>query len=164
EEREQKEDERDQIYRDVRESKKELAEAKKAKSEIGKENAQANNAKNAAADADKNYAEANEKIRDAEKKHRRALSKKERYEYQQYGSEAGVAFKNGVAEGLIDDSDQIPTFAEYLSEVLLEEFEEVKKQANDFIGVFDGLQKVFGNFRQMRDHTNELRRAFTRLS
>lgn len=164
EERERKEDERDQIYRDVRESKKELAEAKKAKSEIGKENAQANNAKNAAADADKNYAEANEKIRDAEKKHRRALSKKERYEYQQYGSEAGVAFKDGVAEGLIDDSDRIPTFAEYLSEVLLEEFEEVKKQANDFIGVFDGLQKVFGNFRQMRDHTNELRRAFTRLS
>src|SRR5699024_6642695 len=79
----------------------------------------------------------NEKIRDAEKKHRRALSKKERYEYQQYGSEAGVAFKNGVAEGLIDDSDRIPTFAEYLSEVLLEEFEEVKKQANDFIGVFE---------------------------
>src|SRR5699024_11483406 len=27
-----------------------------------------------------------------------------------------------------------------------------------------GLQKVFGNFRQMRDHTNELRRAFTRLA
>ncbi len=46
----------------------------------------------------------------------------------------------------------------------MEEFDKVKKKANDFIGVFEGVQNVIGNFRKMRDHTNELRRAFTRLS
>lgn len=158
EERERKEDEREQVYRDIKDAKKEIADAKKQKREIGKEGKQDAN------EAKRKHEEADQRIRDAEKKHRRAISKKERYEYQQYGREAGVAFKDGVAEGLIDDSDRIPTFAEYLSEVLMEEFNKVREEAKNFVGVLEGLQNVSGGFRKIEDHTNGLRRAFTRLT
>lgn len=189
EEKERKEDEHEQVYRDVEDAKKELAEAKKeaneardeangVKKDTKKSKAKAKKTKKDAKkveedaeeaakkkeEAQKKYSEAQQKVRDAEKKYRRSLSKKERYEYQQYGSEAGVAFVDGVAEGLIDESDKLPTFHEVLSEVLLEEFEKVKTEVNDFIGVFEGVQTIGKNFRDLGDKANELRRAFARMS
>lgn len=189
EEKERKEDEHEQVYRDVEDAKKELAEAKKeaneardeangvkkdtkksktkakkTKKDAKKVEEDAEEAAKKKEKAQKKYTEAQQKVRDAEKKYRRSLSKKERYEYQQYGSEAGVAFVDGVAEGLIDESDKLPSFHEVLSEVLLEEFEKVKTEVNDFIGVFEGVQTIGKNFRELGDKANELRRAFARMS
>ena len=115
-------------------------------------------------DSERKYKDSQQKIRDAEKKYRRSLSKKERYEYEQYGSEAGVAFVDGVAVGLIDESDKLPTLHEVMRDVLYEELDKVKKEANDFMGIFDGIQDLRGAFGKLKDNTNELRRAFTRMS
>lgn len=189
EEREKKEDEREQIYRDVEDARRELEEAggsasdtRESASEVKRDARAANNeAKRTAAEtkkidrqnadaaqsADKSkrdYDESQQKLRDAEKKYRRAMSKKERYEYEQYGTEAGVAFVDGVAVGLIDESDKLPTLNEILTDVLYEELDKTKKEADAFIGVFDGLQSIGKNFRKLGDSSNELRRAFTRMS
>lgn len=189
EERESKEDEREQIYRDVEDARKELAEARKeagaAKADAGdvhkdssaaKANAQQTqidakkidrentDAAQKTADSKKKYDEAQQKVRDAEKKYRRSISKKERYEYEQYGTEAGVAFVDGVAVGLIDESEKLPTFHEVLTEVFYEELDKVKEEANNFVGVFEGVQTIGKNFRDLGDKANELRRAFARMS
>lgn len=189
EDKEKKEDEHEQVYRDVEDAKKELAEAKKeaneardeangvkkdakkskdtakkTKKDAKKVEEDAEEAAKKKEEARKKYDEAQQKVRDAEKKYRRSISKKERYEYQQYGSEAGVAFVDGVAEGLIDESDKLPSFHEVLTEVLYEELEKVKKEADDFIGIFEGVQTIGKNFRDLGDKANELRRAFARMS
>lgn len=189
EEREKKEDEREQIYRDVEDARRELEEAggtasdtRESASEVKRDARAANTeAKRTAAEtkkidrqnadaaqsADKSkrdYDESQQKLRDAEKKYRRAMSKKERYEYEQYGTEAGVAFIDGVAVGLIDESDKLPTLNETLTDVLYEELDKTKKEADAFVGVFDGLQSIGKNFRKLGDSSNELRRAFTRMS
>lgn len=189
EDREKKEDEHEQVYRDVEDAKRELADARKeageAKDEangVGKDaTKEKNKAKKTKSDAKKidrdntdaakkaedskrKYEDAQRKVRDAEKKYRRSISKKERYEYQQYGSEAGVAFVDGVAEGLIDESDKLPSLHEVLTEVLYEELDKVKKEANDFVGIFEGVQTIGKNFRDLGDKANELRRAFARMS
>lgn len=189
EDREKKEDEHEQVYRDVEDAKRELADARKeaaeAKDEANGVNKDAQSEKNKAkktkSDAKKidrdntdaakkneeskrKYEDSQRKVRDAEKKYRRSISKKERYEYQQYGSEAGVAFVDGVAEGLIDESDKLPSLHEVLTEVLYEELDKVKKEANDFVGIFEGVQTIGKNFRDLGDKANELRRAFARMS
>ena len=182
EEKEKKEDEREQVYRDIKDSKRELADARKeageAKAEASKQKNQAHQtnidakkvdrentdaAKNAE-DSKRKYEDAQQKVRDAEKKYRRSISKKERYEYQQYGSEAGVAFVDGVAVGLIDESEKLPTFHEVLTEVLYGELDKVKKEASEFVGVFEGVQTIGKNFRDLGDKANEFRRAFARMS
>lgn len=189
EDREKKEDEHEQVYRDVEDAKRDLADARKEAAEakdeangVGKDaTAEKNKAKKTKSDAKKidrdntdaakkaeeskrKYEDSQRKVRDAEKKYRRSISKKERYEYQQYGSEAGVAFVDGVAVGLIDESEKLPTFHEVLTEVLYGELDKVKKEANDFVGVFEGVQTIGKNFRDLGDKANELRRAFARMS
>lgn len=182
EEREKKEDEHEQVYRDVEDAKRELADARKeageAKSEAANQKNQAHqtnidakkvnrentDAAKDAEDSKRKYEDAQRKVRDAEKKYRRSISKKERYEYQQYGSEAGVAFVDGVAVGLIDESEKLPTFHEVLTEVLYGELDKVKKEASEFVGVFEGVQTIGKNFRDLGDKVNEFRRAFARMS
>lgn len=189
EEQEKAEDEREQVYRDVEDAKKDLEEARKeageakleasgvnkdasedireagkTKSDAKKVDREASDAAKKAEESRKKYDEAQQKVRDAEKKYRRSMSKKERYEYQQYGSEAGVAFVDGIAEGLIDESDKLPTFHEVLTEVLYEELEKVKTEVNEFVGVFEGVQTIGKNFRDLGDKANELRRAFARMT
>jgi len=189
EERERKEDEREQIYRDVEDARRDLgdarkesAEAKVAASDVSKDaTKQKNEAKKTksatkkierqntdaakkADDSKRKYEDSQRKVRDAEKKYRRSISKKERYEYQQYGSEAGVAFVDGVAVGLIDESDKLPSLHEVLSEVLFAELDKVKEEANNFVGVFEGIQTIGTKFRDLGDKANEFRRAFARMS
>lgn len=159
--REQAEDDKEKAYRDVEDAQRGVEDARKALHEAKQQElSESRTAEEHARDiSDKKRA-----IEDAEKKHRRSVAARERYEYQMHGEEAGVAFVDGVAEGIIDNSDQLPSVAEILSAVLLEELDYVKAQANDFIGVFEGLSGVRNSFKSIRDEARDLHRALGRLS
>lgn len=176
EERERAEDERQKVYDDIEDTEQAVKDAQAELDEINSPT-DADSLKEDTADTKKSAAEAQKeaeqqarkkkdaerKLRDAEKAHSRALSKKERYEYEQSGTEAGVAFKDGVAEGLIEEDDT-PKYHEILADTLYEEFDRVKEKAAQFLGVLDAIRKVGNTFRQMGNQVNNLRRSFTRTA
>ena len=176
EEKERAEDEREKVYQDIKDSERAIEDAKRELDEINnpteakdveKEASEANKdaktAEKEAREAARRREDAEKRLRDAEKSRTRALSRKERYEYEQSGTEAGVAFKDGVAEGLIEEDDT-PKYHEILTETLYEDFEKVRQKASDFLGVLEAIRKMGNTFKQMGTQVNNLRRAFTRTS
>ena len=175
EDREKAEDERQKIYEDVEDTDQAVKDAQADLDEINTPDADSLEEDAAAtkktADQSQKDAEqtarkkkdAERKLRDAEKAHSRAITKKDRYEYEQSGEEAGVAFKDGVAEGLIEEDDT-PKYHEILADTLYDEFDRVKEKASQFLGVLDAIRKMGNTFRDMGNQVNNLRRAFTRTA
>ena len=176
EDREKAEDERQKIYEDIEDTDQAIKDAQEDLDELNAP-ADADSIKEDTAETKKSAAEAQKeaeqtarkkkdaerKLRDAEKAHSRAISKKDRYEYEQSGEEAGVAFKDGVAEGLIEE-DTTPKYHEILAETLYDEFDKVRESASQFLGVLNAIRKMGNTFRDMGNQVNNLRRAFTRTS
>lgn len=176
EDREKAEDERQKIYEDIEDTDQAV---KDAQADLDEINAppDADSIKEDTAETKKSAAEAQKeaeqtarkkkdaerKLRDAEKAHSRAITKKDRYEYEQSGEEAGVAFKDGVAEGLIKEDDT-PKYHEILADTLYDEFDRVREKASQFLGVLGAIRKMGNTFRDMGNQVNNLRRAFTRTS
>lgn len=176
EDREKAEDERQKIYEDIEDTDQAV---KDAQADLDEINAppDADSIKEDTAETKKSAAEAQKeaeqtarkkkdaerKLRDAEKAHSRAITKKDRYEYEQSGEEAGVAFKDGVAEGLIEE-DTTPKYHEILADTLYDEFDRVREKASQFLGVLGAIRKMGNTFRDMGNQVNNLRRAFTRTS
>lgn len=175
EDREKAEDERQKIYEDVEDTDQAVKDARADLDEINTPDAgsleeDAAATKKSAAEAQKEAEQtarkkkdAERKLRDAEKAHSRAITKKDRYEYEQSGEEAGVAFKDGVAEGLIEEDDT-PKYHEILADTLYDEFDRVREKASQFLGVLGAIRKMGNTFRDMGNQVNNLRRAFTRAS
>lgn len=175
EDREKAEDERQKIYEDIEDTDQAVKDAQADLDEINAPDAgsleeDAASTKKTAEQAQKDAEQtarkkkdAERKLRDAEKAHSRAITKKDRYEYEQSGEEAGVAFKDGVAEGLIEEDDT-PKYHEILADTLYDEFDRVREQASQFLGVLDAIRKMGNTFRDMGNQVNNLRRAFTRTS
>ena len=175
EDRERAEDERQKIYEDIEDTEQAVKDAQEDLDEINAPDADSleedaastkKTADQAQKDAEKTARkkkDAERKLRDAEKAHSRAITKKDRYEYEQSGEEAGVAFKDGVAEGLIQEDDT-PKYHEILADTLYDEFDKVRESASNFLGVLDAIRKMGNTFRDMGNQVNNLRRAFTRTS
>lgn len=176
EEQERAEDERQKIYDDIEDTEQAVKDAREDLDEINaptdadslKEDTAAT--KKSAAESQKEAEQtarkkkdAERKLRDAEKAHSRAITKKDRYEYEQSGEEAGVAFKDGVAEGLIKEDDT-PKYHEILADTLYDEFDRVREKASQFLGVLGAIRKMGNTFRDMGNQVNNLRRAFTRTA
>lgn len=176
EDREKAEDERQKIYEDIEDTDQAVKDAQEDLDELNAP-ADADSIKEDTAETKKSAAEAQKeaeqtarkkkdaerKLRDAEKAHSRAITKKDRYEYEQSGEEAGVAFKDGVAEGLIEE-DTTPKYHEILADTLYDEFDRVREKASQFLGVLGAIRKMGNTFRDMGNQVNNLRRAFTRTS
>lgn len=176
EDREKAEDERQKIYEDIEDTDQAVKDAQADLDELNAP-ADADSIKEDTAETKKSAAEAQKeaeqtarkkkdaerKLRDAEKAHSRAITKKDRYEYEQSGEEAGVAFKDGVAEGLIEE-DTTPKYHEILADTLYDEFDRVREKASQFLGVLGAIRKMGNTFRDMGNQVNNLRRAFTRTS
>ena len=175
EDRERAEDERQKIYEDIEDTDQAVKDAQEDLDEINAPDADSleedaastkKTADQAQKDAEKTARkkkDAERKLRDAEKAHSRAITKKDRYEYEQSGEEAGVAFKDGVAEGLIQEDDT-PKYHEILADTLYDEFDKVRESASNFLGVLDAIRKMGNTFRDMGNQVNNLRRAFTRTA
>lgn len=175
EDREKAEDERQKIYEDIEDTDQAVKDAQADLDEINAPDAgsleedaastkkTADQAQKDAEQTARKKKDAERKLRDAEKAHSRAITKKDRYEYEQSGEEAGVAFKDGVAEGLIEEDDT-PKYHEILADTLYDEFDRVREQASQFLGVLDAIRKMGNTFRDMGNQVNNLRRAFTRTS
>lgn len=161
EEVERAEDEKEKIYRDIEDARREIEDSRKSAREAEEQKV---DEKHTAEEKARAVSDAKRKIADAEKRERRAVAAKDRYEYHMHGEEAGVQFIDGVAVGIIDNSDKLPTVADIFSEVLLDELDYVRTQADNFIGVFDGLANVRTSFRSITDQARDLRRAIGRLS
>lgn len=175
EDRERAEDERQKIYEDIEDTDQAVKDAQADLDEINAPDADsleedaastkktADQAQKDAEQTARKKKDAERKLRDAEKAHSRAITKKDRYEYEQSGEEAGVAFKDGVAEGLIEEDDT-PKYHEILADTLYDEFDRVRESASNFLGVLDAIRKMGNTFRDMGNQVNNLRRAFTRTS
>lgn len=175
EDRERAEDERQKIYEDIEDTEQAVKDAQADLDEINAPDADsleedaastkrtADQAQKDAEQTARKKKDAERKLRDAEKAHSRAITKKDRYEYEQSGEEAGVAFKDGVAEGLIKEDDT-PKYHEILADTLYDEFDKVREKASQFLGVLDAIRKMGNTFRDMGNQVNNLRRAFTRTA
>lgn len=177
---------REKVYEDVEDAKRALAEAEEDRANAAADAKQQEaDAKNEAAKAtkDKNKAEQEKKQtasdatkarRDAEKREkdivdaRKKLQKAERelelYEYEMAGEEAGVAFIDGIAAGLIKEEEKIPTLAESITEVLWKELEKGKNKVEEYLGAFDGMKTIQGTFSSISTNLRNFRRALTRAS
>lgn len=175
EEQERAEEERKNIYKEVEEAQKALAEAKedlsnseadvkesKAKAKQGEEDKKqtAAQATKAARDAQREK----DKITDAEERYQKALRERDKYEYRMHGEEAGVAFVDGVAVGLMDDKEAIPSVAEILAQLLLEEVDTLKSKVGNYADVFDGLATISNTSKDMSDNVRDFTRALKRLN
>lgn len=158
--REQAEDEKERAERDVIEAEQSVYDAKKALRDAEQQEL---SEKRTAEDHARDIAAKRRSLDDAEKKHRRSIQARERYEYKMHGEEAGVSFVEGVADGIIDNSDKLPTVAEIYSAVLYEELDYVKEQADNFIGIFDGMVDVRNSFKNVRTEARNLGRALGRV-
>lgn len=164
---EKAEEERKSIYKEVEESKKAIAEAKEetqtAKKETKKTKKSAEEAAKDSAKAAKDAQKQKEKITDAEERHQKALRERDKYEYRMHGEEAGVAFVDGVAVGLMSDEEPIRTLAQIITEIFLEEVDKLKTEVSNYTGIFDGLDSVLKTTKSMGDNVKDLTRAFKRL-
>lgn len=164
---ERAEEERKKIYKEVEEAREAVGEAKEATAEAKDE---AKKAEKSTKDATKDSAKAakdaqkqKQNITDAEERYQKAIRDRDKYEYRMYGEEAGVAFVDGVAEGLMDDTEAIPSIAEILAELLLGEVKTMQTKVDDYSNIFSGFQKTLNTTKSMGDHVRDLTRAFNRL-
>ena len=177
---------REKVYQDVEDAKKALAEAEEDKAnavadanareaDTRQQAAQASKdqrdaeqeRKQAAADATRARRDAEQKeksISDARKKLEKAERERELYEYEMYGEEAGVAFVDGIAVGLIKKEDEIPTLAESITNVLWDELDKGKKKVDDYLDAFTALRSIDGIFSGLSTNLRNFRRALTRAS
>lgn len=174
EEKQQAADEKERVYNEVEEARKALAEAKEDRDDAASDARSAQNEK-AKADKDKKKTKADEtkarrdaesekkKISDAEKRLQKAEREKELYEYKMYGEEAGVAFVDGMAVGLIKD-DSVPKLSEVITETLYAEFDKLREKVGDFMDLWGGLNNVRNNLTSIGDKMRDLRRALRRAS
>lgn len=164
---EKAEEERKKIYKEVEEARAAVGEAKEAAAEAKDETKKAEKStKDAAKDSAKAAKDAQkqkEKITDAEERYQKALRERDKYEYRMHGEEAGVAFVDGVAEGLMDDTEAIPSIAEILAELLLGEVKDMQTKVENYSDIFSGFQKALNTTKSMGDHVRDLTRAFNRL-
>lgn len=169
EEREyQAKEEKRKVYEDVEEAKKNLREARDDSAEAARE------AREAESDSQKSANEEvkherdiqgeKKKITDAEKRLQDAERQRDIYEYRMHGEEAGVSFVDGVAVGMMESKDEIPTVAEILSGLLLAEVDEMEGKINDAFNIFDEAVNVRDTVKTITDHVRELERALNRMA
>lgn len=174
EEKQQAADEKERVYNEVEEARKALAEAKEDRANAAADARSAQNEK-VKADKDKKKTKADEtkarrnaeaekkKISDAEKRLKKAEREKELYEYKMYGEEAGVAFVDGMAVGLIKD-ESVPKLSEVITETLYAEFDKLRTKVGDFMDLWGGLNNVRNTLTSIGDKMRDLRRALRRAS
>nr|DAU77957.1 MAG TPA: tail tape measure [Caudoviricetes sp.] len=174
EEKQRAADEKERVYNEVEEARKALAEAKEDRADAAADARSAQNEKTKAdkdkkktkADATKDRRKAEsekKKISDAEKRLQKAEREKELYEYKMYGEEAGVAFVDGMAVGLIKD-ESVPKLSEVITETLYAEFDKLREKVGDFMDLWGGLNNVRNSLTSIGDKMRELRRALRRAS
>lgn len=175
EEKERAEEERKKIYEDVEESRKAIDEARESASEAEKDISEksekstekstkdANKAQKDSVKAAKDAEKKKQAITDAEEKHQKALRERDKYEYRMYGEEAGVAFVDGVAVGLMDDKEPVKTVAEILSELLMGEVKDLKEKTGNVFDVFGGAQTALTTTKGLGDNIRDINRAIKRL-
>lgn len=164
----QAEEERRRIYENVEEARKAVQEAKGNRKEAESEarDAEVENQRNADDEAKhaREVEEEKKKITDAERKLRDAERERDIYEYRMHGEEAGVAFVDGVAVGLMEEKEAIPTVAEILSDLLMEEFNDMRDKVDDAFNIFDKAIDVRDSAKTISDHLRDLDRALKRMS
>lgn len=175
EEKERAEEERKKIYEDVEESRKAIDEARESASEAEKDMSEksekstekstkdADKAQKDSVKAAKDAEKKKKAITDAEEKHQKALRERDKYEYRMYGEEAGVAFVDGVAVGLMDDKEPVKTVAEILSELLMGEVKDLKEKTGNVFDVFGGSQTALTATKGLGDNIRDINRAIKRL-
>ena len=168
------EEERRRIYEEVEEARKAIGEAQEDLSNSRIEYDEANSkARDAESDKNKTAAEQTrairdaqkqkDKITDAERRYQKAIRERDKYEYRMHGEEAGVEFVDGVAVGLMSDKEAIPSVAEILAGLLMDEVDTLRSKVGDYKGVFEGLQTVNKTAKSFGDNIRNLTRSFKRL-
>ena len=159
EEAERLEDEKIKAYEDVENARDRLADMDEREREQAREN------KEDSRSAKRKELDENKARRDREKAERdyqRAVAAKNRYEYRMHGEEAGVAFINGVAFGMIQESDAVPTFHHVFSEVLYEELEMLEKKADEAFKAFKEPGNILDNVTSIADEFENMSRSIGR--
>ena len=159
EEAERLEDEKIKAYEDVENARDRLADMDEREREQARENKEDNRS------AKRKELDENKARRDREKAERdyqRAVAAKNRYEYRMHGEEAGVAFINGVAFGMIQESDAVPTFHHVFSEVLYEELEMLEKKADEAFKAFKEPGNILDNVTSIADEFENMSRSIGR--
>ena len=171
---ERAEEERRKIYEEVEEARKAVSEAQEDLSN-SKEDAKETKSKAKGAKSEKTKTAAQQtkaardaqkekdKIVDAERRYQKAIRERDKYEYRMHGEEAGVEFVDGVAVGLMSDKEAIPSVAEILAELLMEEVDTLKTKVGDYKDVFGGLSTINKTAKSFGDNIRDLTRSFKRL-
>ena len=168
------EEERRRIYEEVEEARKAINEAQEDLSNSRIEYDEANsNARAAESDKNKTAAEQTrairdaqkqkDKITDAERRYQKAIRERDKYEYRMHGEEAGVEFVDGVAVGLMSDREAIPSVAEILAGLLMDEVDTLRSKVGDYKGVIEGLSTVNKTAKSFGDNIRDLTRSIKRL-
>ena len=174
EEIERAEEERRRIYEEVEEARKAISEAqedlsnsqieaKESKSKAKDGEAEKTKTASQQTKAIRDAQKEKDKIVDAERRYQKAIRERDKYEYRMHGEEAGVEFVDGVAVGLMSDKEAIPSVAEILAELLMDEVDIAKSKIGDFKDVFGGLSTVNKTAKSLGDNVRDLTRSFKRL-